>query len=399
MTRNRTKLNPDFAGLDGLRAVGAMAVLTTHVAFQTGEYFRHGTVGTLFARLDVGVAIFFVLSGFLLSRAWWARAELEMPSPNLKNYARKRVRRIMPVYVITVVAALLLVQGNEGLSLGAWFASLTLTDTYVHATLPHGLTHMWSLGAEVAFYALLPFLMRVMIGRRRPGHRRACFGLVLLVGLNMLWIASIVPNISGLTSWVPNLWLPGYFSWFAAGMWLALVHVRDQDGTSMWVGSHLVQLGRQPGVCWVGAGGLMLLASTPIAGPVSLEVGNVSEALLKNLVYAAIGLLVVAAGVWAPQGGGYMRLLGGRLVRHLGHISYSIFCVHLIVLALVQQRLDYQLFTGDFPRIWVMTVGCTILVSELLYWVVERPLMRRSPRGRTAIATQAPTHERASTAR
>lgn len=397
--RNRTDLSPDFAGLDGLRAVGAMAVLTTHVAFQTGEYFRHGTLGTLSARMDVGVAIFFVLSGFLLSRAYWARAELEVPTPNLKDYALKRVRRIMPVYVITIAAALLLVPDNEGATIGAWLASLTLTNTYVHATLPYGLTHMWSLGAEVAFYALLPFLMRVVIGRHRPSPRRAGFGLVMMVVINISWIAWVVPAISDVTSWAPNLWLPGYASWFAAGMWLALVHVRDQDGMSMRVRSKLVQLGRQPGVCWVAAGGLMLLASTPIAGPVALEVGSVSEALLKNLVYAAIGLLLVAAGVWAPPGGGYMRLMAARMVRHLGHISYSIFCVHLIVLGLVQERLDYQLFTGDFPRIWALTAGCTIIVSELLYWLVERPLLRRSPLGGTAIATQTPTADSASTAR
>ncbi|UUZ58851.1 acyltransferase family protein [Nocardioides sp. B-3] len=349
--------------------------------------------------MDVGVAIFFVLSGFLLSRAYWARAELEAPSPNLTNYALKRVRRIMPVYVITVAAALLLVPDNEGSTIGAWLVSLTLTDTYVHATLPYGLTHMWSLGAEVAFYALLPFLMWVMIGRHRPSPRRAGFGPVMMVVINISWIAWVVPTISNVTSWAPNLWLPGYVSWFAAGMWLAPVHVRDRDGTFMRVGSGLVQLGRQPGVCWVAAGGLMLVASTPVAGPVSLEVGSVSEALLKNPVYAAIGFLPVAAGVWAPPGGGYMRLMGARLVRHLGHISYSIFCVHLIVLGLVRERLDYQLFTGDFPRIWALTAGCTIIVSELLYWLVERPLLRRSPLGRTTIATQTPTADMASTAR
>ena len=51
-------------------------VLTTHVAFQTGDYVRHGIVGALLSRLDVGVAIFFVLSGFLLVRARTSRERL-----------------------------------------------------------------------------------------------------------------------------------------------------------------------------------------------------------------------------------------------------------------------------------------------------------------------------------
>ena len=61
---------PTFPLLDTMRAVGALCVLTTHAAFWAGDYTRHGTWGTVLARLDVGVAIFFVLSGFLLSRPW-----------------------------------------------------------------------------------------------------------------------------------------------------------------------------------------------------------------------------------------------------------------------------------------------------------------------------------------
>ena len=64
----RTQLAETFPVLDTMRAVGALAVLTTHVAFWAGDYQRHGAWGSFLARLDVGVAIFFVLSGFLLSR-------------------------------------------------------------------------------------------------------------------------------------------------------------------------------------------------------------------------------------------------------------------------------------------------------------------------------------------
>ncbi len=396
--RPRTELNPDFAGLDGLRAVGALAVLTTHVAFQTGAYYRHGTVGTLLARMDVGVAIFFVLSGFLLSRAWWARAELGRPSPGLKSYARKRVRRIVPVYVIVVIVALLVVPGNEGRSPVSWLVSLTLTDTYVNETLPYGLTHMWSLGAEVAFYATLPLLMLIVTGRRRPSPARATVVLSVLVGINMSWLGWGVPAITDAASWAPGLWLPGYLSWFAAGMWLALLHVRSGALDQRTPGARIVSLGRQPGACWVAAAGLLLVAATPIAGPVSLQLGTTSEAIAKNLLYAGIGLLVVTAGVWAPPRSLYLRVMASRLVRYLGQISYSIFCVHLIVLALIVDVLDYELFTGDFALVWALTCGITIIVSEVLYRLVERPLMRRTPRGGQPSATQEPTADRASTA-
>ena len=76
-----SEIAPEFPVLDSLRAVGALAVLTTHVAFQSGAYVRDGTWGALLSRLDVGVAIFFVLSGFLLARPYLARAAARPAAP------------------------------------------------------------------------------------------------------------------------------------------------------------------------------------------------------------------------------------------------------------------------------------------------------------------------------
>jgi len=155
----------EFPVLDTLRAIGALAVLTTHTAFQAGEYLRHGVWGTLLARLDVGVAIFFVLSGFLLARPWLARAATGAPPPSRRRYYEKRLLRIYPVYVVTVVIALVWIPENEGATLRTWVSSLLLADPYTSEQLPHGLTQMWSLTAEVAFYAVLPLLMWVAVGR------------------------------------------------------------------------------------------------------------------------------------------------------------------------------------------------------------------------------------------
>ena len=105
--RSRTDLlAPQMPELDTLRAVGALAVLTTHAGFWAGDYTRLGVRGTLLARLDVGVAIFFVLSGFLLSRPYLARAATGQGAPATGRYLWKRFLRIAPVYVLTVVVAL-----------------------------------------------------------------------------------------------------------------------------------------------------------------------------------------------------------------------------------------------------------------------------------------------------
>ncbi len=340
---NDKKSAVDFPALDVLRLVGALAVLTTHVAFQTGEYFRNGVLGTLLARLDIGVAVFFVLSGFLLSRAWWVSSETGTAAPDLGRYAIKRLLRIWPVYVLTASVALAVVPGNEGAGVGDWVTSALLLDTYVDDTLPYGLTQMWSLSVEVAFYVALPFLM--WVARRRS---RLPADLLLLVGmvvLSVAWIVTVAPAIDDVRDWAPALWLPGYLSWFAAGMWLARTHVRHgvRGGRVPWI----VSLGQQPGACWTAAIGLLLAAATPVAGPVTLEPGTSAESVTKTLVYAVIGLLVVAAGVWSPSAGLFRRMASARPLRHLGHVSYSMFCTHLIVLALIQERIDYAAVLGS----------------------------------------------------
>ena len=79
--------------LDGLRAVAAGAVLLTHVAFRTGQT-QAGAGGAVLARFDAGVAVFFVLSGFLLYPA----------TRPLGRYALRRAARILPAYWVLLAA-------------------------------------------------------------------------------------------------------------------------------------------------------------------------------------------------------------------------------------------------------------------------------------------------------
>ena len=90
------------SALTGLRAVAALLVVGTHAAFATGK-LTHGYVGAIYARLEVGVAIFFVLTGFLLFRPWVRAAAGGSAEPDLRRYARHRIRRIVPGYTVTVL--------------------------------------------------------------------------------------------------------------------------------------------------------------------------------------------------------------------------------------------------------------------------------------------------------
>ena len=91
---------PDrVASLTGIRAVAALLVVATHAAYTTGKYIE-GYFGLFCSRMEMGVPIFFVLSGFLLFRPWVKSAATGAPEPSVRRYAWHRVRRIMPAYIV-----------------------------------------------------------------------------------------------------------------------------------------------------------------------------------------------------------------------------------------------------------------------------------------------------------
>ncbi len=93
--------------------MAALLVLGTHAAYTTGKY-THGFVGLVYSRMEIGVPIFFVLSGYLLFGPWVRAAAGGTDAPSIGRYAWHRVRRIMPAYVITVLAAFLIYHFRDG---------------------------------------------------------------------------------------------------------------------------------------------------------------------------------------------------------------------------------------------------------------------------------------------
>src|SRR5262245_31908890 len=151
-----------YPGLNALRALGALMVLTTHTGFNTGQILV-GWTGAVIARMDFGVALFFVLSGFLLGRPFLLRGALGQPRSSLRTYFWKRALRILPLYWVVVLATMTLASGNDYVMPTMWLRNFTLTQLYHPDLLPQGLTQMWSLATEAAFYVVLPFLCMVLI--------------------------------------------------------------------------------------------------------------------------------------------------------------------------------------------------------------------------------------------
>jgi len=357
------RLGGRLDSLTGLRALAALLVVGTHAAFATGK-LSHGYFGLGLARLEVGVSIFFALSGYLLFRPWVAAAADATAPPSVRTYARRRLRRIMPAYVVTVVVAYVVYSfyssgPNPGQSLAGLIRHLTLTqiytDDYLLTYLHRGLSQTWSLAVEVAFYAVLPLLAHVLLvvlcgGRWRPARLLA--GLAGLAAITPLWLI-----VLGSTDWLPNsagMWLPAQLAPFAGGMAVAVLHVM--------------------GVRW--RAGLLVAAAVVLYLVVSTPVGGIEKAML----YAAIATLVVAAPTLGERGT-FDRLLSSRPMVWLGEISYEIFLLHVLVMAIVfEVVLGWPLFTGSLPGLYVLTLGVTIPLAWLLHRLTSYRSRRSPPR-------------------
>ena len=361
-----------FPALDGARAVAATAVVLTHVSFWTGNYSEN-LLGRSLNRLEVGVAIFFVLSGFLLSRPLFLAAAEGRPAPRTAAYLWRRGLRILPPYWLAMTAGLLLFPAAGGHDAVDWLRHAVLGQVYV-GPFGEALTHTWSLCTEVAFYLVLPWLAAGLV---RLGGRDAWRPARLLAGLAVLTAAGIAWQVlaPGRIPGAVNLWLPAHLGWFAAGMALAVVSVSPPSHRLVRVAT---QIGADVWTCWAGALALFLISASPITGPAVLSTLTTSEALLRHLLYLGVGLLFVWPLVFGDQStGAARRALSGPTGRFLGEISYGIFLFHLLVLvAAYTHWLPWPQFTGPMPVVFALVWGGGVVVATLVYVLVERPLRR-----------------------
>lgn len=373
-----------FPALDGLRAVAASAVVLTHVAFWAGAYTQDW-LGRALARGDVGVALFFVLSGFLLSLPWLRSGFDGGARPGVGTYLWRRALRILPAYWLVVVVALLLLPGNRDADAGDWWRQLTLLQIYGPGWASEGLVHLWSLSTEVAFYLVLPFLARAVLwcggrGEPRPGRVLAALAVVAAAGLGWLVRADGVPPEQGPV----NLWLPAFLPWFCAGMALAVIVV---TGRRTALGRTAHDLAAGPGTCWALAGVLFWIACTPVAGPLGLDDATVGQVLTKHLLYLGVAtLLVLPLVVGEHRTGPVHAVLTSWPMRRLGEISYGLFLYHMVVLVMAAQLLGWEPFTGRMVMLLVITWGGGVLLAALSHRYLEAPLAARwrDPRARRA---------------
>jgi peptidoglycan/LPS O-acetylase OafA/YrhL len=362
-----------FPLFDSLRAIAALSVVLFHGAWQQLLVFHpDNPLGRYASRLNVGVTVFFVISGFLLYRPFVAARLGGAGAPAVGAYAWRRFLRIVPAYwvaltVVAVVLGLTYVFTASGLARFYGFAQIYSPDDAAR-----GLGQAWTLCVEVTFYALLPLWALAL--RRVPGGVRTELASLALLALGGLAFAALVAR-----AYDPNLpedvWafmqMPNYFDAFAAGMALAVLSAwwSGRAGTP----GPVAFVERRPWVPW----GVALLAFAAAAqlGTVGEQTDREYFVTHRLFVVVAMGLLLPAI-FGDPSRGSVRRVLGWRPLLWVGLVSYGVYLYHVLAFdRLFAWGWDTSAPAGEIARL-MMGVLFTIALAAVSYYLVERPALR-----------------------
>ncbi len=342
--------------IEGLRGIAILLVLLFHAGLPW-------TPGGF-----VGVDVFFVISGFLITGKLWRESQ-QPGGLNITRFYAWRIRRLLPAALVAVAAislvGLLLAAPLDRSELAADGAASALSlanmrfigsvDYFAATTSPSPFLHFWSLSVEEQFYLVWPALI-VLLTWRGGSSRRLI--VALLIGV----VASFALSI-WLTDTSPArafYLLPTRVWQLGVGGLLALIGVA---GTSRRAGA----------VAWAG------LAAVAAAG----------VALTAEMPYPGLAALLPTAGAVALLYGGAapsgpVRLLAAAPLRFLGKISYSLYLWHWPLLVLPLMFLERALTGVEVAASVAVAIG----VSWLSWRFVEQPF-RYGDRSRRATSWSA----------
>lgn len=348
--------------VQGLRAVAVLTVIAAHasVPFLPGGF--------------VGVDVFFVISGFLISQLLFREVE-RSGRVSLADFYARRARRILPAATVVTLATIvasavwlsaidLKVVAQDAVWATFFAANIHFarvgTDYFAQEEPPSPLQHYWSLSVEEQFYLVWPLLLLLLVvafRRRSVAFPRRPVLAVLLVVTLASFVWSVVSTASSPLS--------AYFStparaWeLGLGALTALVAVPLASKLSLLVRSLLAFVG----LALIAVACLLFTEATPFPG----------SAAAVPVVGSALVLLAGAAPGAQPLAS---RLLGVRPMRVVGDWSYSLYLWHWPVLIIAERRVE--------PLGFWRTALCLVAVfvlSALTYRFVEQPFRsaRRFP--------------------
>jgi peptidoglycan/LPS O-acetylase OafA/YrhL len=361
-----------LGGLDGLRALAVAAVVCFHLD------------ATALPGGFLGVDLFFVISGFLITRILLTELT-QTGSLDLGRFYRNRVRRLFPsVAVLIVVVAiasqwiwrdqLATLQASVLSSLGYvtnWWLIFDHQSYFVSTGRPPMLQHLWSLAIEEQYYLLWPLvILLVTVAARATRNPERRVAAVIRVALLLAVASAAVMAVLAVRGDVPyasdsariyygtDTHSVGLFLGSAAGAWNVLTagRIRPSRRAFLWA-TDLLAVAGLTALIWE-----------------FLHLDEFRPALYRGgfLLLDAIAVVVICAV--ARRGSAVGWLLDRPVLRWIGKRSYAIYLWHWPVVVVTRPQLDVH---GPALLVDLARLALILVLAELSYRLVECPLRAR----------------------
>jgi peptidoglycan/LPS O-acetylase OafA/YrhL len=285
--------------LDGMRGVGILGVIAYH--------FGLGVIPA-----DLGLSMFFVLSGFLITwlllREWHARGDV-----SLRRFYARRTLRIFPAYYVFLAVSFAADRVlHDAWPPGLGLAAVGYLVNYYNALHGHPTTtiaHAWSLSVEEQFYVLWP-LVFVWLARR--GQRALVYGLATLIVAGLVWQCYAFLGLGASPAYVYNAFDTRFPN---LGMGCLLAVCADRP----WIDRFASKIA---GCVWlpVATVGLLLWSRLGVGRAYHYSMGFTVDALLIAILLIQL-LQLRRRALWS--------WLDHPVLRSLGGISYPIYLYHV----------------------------------------------------------------------
>ena len=344
--------------LDGLRALSVLLVIVLHTLLRNTLYKFIPFPLRLLGNGALGVFIFFVISGYLITTLL-LREQDKTHAISLKSFYLRRAFRILPpLYLYVLFLAVLGVTGHlPGMNLRELLTALTLTRNYAHHVDLWAMEHLWSLCIEEQFYLLWPTtLVLCLLHRDAAAGRRNATRIAIAVLLAEPFVRILCFR------YLPALHNTGMFHMQADGLMFGALGALQQGHARF--ERIYARATRWP---W-----LLPVLIFLVLGSLTVRFQNYWDLPLGMTLN---GFLILMWLLWLVRHPASLqgRILNQHAVAWIGRLSYSLYLWQTFF----THHLDVEVFGRNgwwdtFPTSWL----CLLAVAAFSFYCVERPALR-----------------------
>lgn len=313
--------------IDGLRFIAVFSVLLFHIDGFLLKFTEESSVfSPLFSRGDLGVPLFFSISGFVLMGQI-----IKAKNFSYSKYISRRMERIEPPFLITTLIFYLALSFRDGFSQEmnySLFRVLTYTSNFSE-NLINVVT--WSLEIEVVFYLLLPLMFMIM-----KSDLKKWGGLTIIVFI--------------FSQFFPFAFMTSYFHWFVIGISLAII---EKD----------IELQKIPSA--------LFLTFASLLG--FFLIGFYVESIIIKVI-EPVFLFMFLYGVIIKKH--FVKILSFKLFTIIGGACYIIYLIHFQVVSILGHKLIP--YINNREVLWGILLVTVLVICLMAFPVLERPFMKRN---------------------